>query len=576
MQGTDFFPVLAAVFTKPTIIAMPNLLLQAFTLQAFWLLTSLFITAIGFAVLPFRLQSGVLEKNKLTYFWYGLGICALFLQIWNLFFAINIFCWLTLLPIGLWGFGKMIKARFFSSVKFPGWLPVVLLLIVVVFLITSSFDNSFIYDTLVYHFYSVNWANHYPVTPGAATLYIYLGVNQTYFLYAAFLNALWGNYAGACAANGLLAMVICAEIIYSTTAAFKGEKKIDFLTAFQLLFLPLCINVGVQNLSSPTPDIFVNVLTFKVLCDLIRCIIAAEVQFQDIFLLAFYALFGMVMKLSFAGVGMGLLIMALYWLVKTGQWKVKQLWQSAGIFVLLVLPWMIRGIIATGYFGFPLPLFPLPVDWVTPKANVINFADYIKGFARTHLHTSEATEAAHNYKWVGGWIKRMLVTPGAILPLCSLIAHYILFKIRRTDTAKLNLFLLPVGIALVFWFFMAPDIRFAPFSFWALGLAPPAFLISGLNYKWLKAMPTVIFICACAIVWKNRNLDMQPIGDVPKIHKPAIFTTRSGLKINIVHDSPGEDIWALGDCRIPCSVFPDSAITLRGKTISSGFRINKK
>lgn len=555
---------------------MPNLLLQALFLPVFWLFVFLLISAVGYALVPFRKQSGVLAENRFTYFWFGLGTCAIFLQLWNLFFPINIVCWLTLLPFAMLGMWQMIKNRFFVLQKFPGWAAIALLLIVTVFLITSSLDNSFIYDSLVYHFYSVKWVNHYPSTPGAASLYIYLGVNQTYFLYAAFLNALWGNYAGACAANGLLALVICTEIIWHTSALFRGEKKVGFLSAFQLLFLPLCINVGVQNLSSPTPDIFVNVFTFKVLCDVIRCMMSDEVKFQDIFLLAFYALFGMVMKLSFAGLGIGLLIMAMYWLIKTGQWKTILLWQSAGIFALIILPWLARGTIATGYVGFPLPLFPLPVDWVTPKANVVNFADYIKGFARTHLHTSEATEAAHNYKWVGGWIKRMLTTFGAILPLCSVIGNYILFKIRRTDTAKLNLFLVPVYITLVFWFFMAPDIRFAPFAFWALGIAPLAYLIDGLNYKWLKAMPAVIFICACAIAWKNRNPDLQPLGNVPKMPSPAVFTTRSGLKINIVSNKPGEDIWQIGDCQIPSSVFPDSAITLRGKTIGQGFRINPK
>jgi hypothetical protein len=55
-----------------------------------------------------------------------------------------------------------------------------------------------------------------------------------------------------------------------------------------------------------------------------------------------------------------------------------------------------------------------------------------------------------------------------------------------------------------------------------------------------------------------------------------VFTTRSGLKINIVHNNPGEDNWELGDCQIPCSVFPDPAISLRGKTIAEGFKVVKK
>lgn len=547
-----------------------TLIQDALLLPVFWCFVFAFVTSVGYSVVPFKRQKGVLYHNLFTWFWYGVGITIVFLQVWNLFLPIGIYTWFCLLPFAVWGFINVLRSGLLAAISRPHWAVWTLGLAILIFLVVSSLDNSFIYDTLVYHFYTIKWFSIYPATPGAGNLFIYLGLNQSYFLFPAFLDGIWSNYKGACAASGLFAVAICSEMILAN-AKRVIDRKFTFLSAFQLLFLPLCINVGVQNLSSPTPDTFINLLTFKVFSDLLTCFEAKKIGFQDIFLLLFYCVLGVVMKMSFAGVALGMGFMMLILLSVNKLWRFKDIAGAAAILLLLLIPWVLRGGISTGYIGFPAYSLPLSVDWRVPKSEAVGFYAYIKGFARTMLHGKPAVDAAYNYKWLPAWIKRMAASFNFIVPvvLCLGVCGIMAFK-KITIRPLVPIFAC-IFISLIFWFFTAPDVRFVRFTFWTLGLAPVAYLIAQLNPKCHHVFGIVIVCCCLAIIARNWNNDPQPLGDLPKQQR-AIFTTKSGLKINVNKDTPPGDDWALDDCPIPCSVYPDSNLMLRKKMIRDGFR----
>ncbi len=546
---------------------------QAIFLPFFWLLTATFIAAVGYALAPFKKQSGTLSASIFTWFWYGLGISIAFLQVWNLFLPIGLFSWLCIMPVALYGGFKLYTSGTIKGIKIPSYFFLICFLPILVFLVLSSLDNTFIYDTLVYHFYTIKWFNNLPVTPGMGNLFVYLGLNQSYFLLPAFLNGLWPGYKGACATNGLLAMLVCAEILFTTTPYILKKAKLPLSVIFKLLFLPLCINIGVQNLSSPTPDVFINLLTFKVLADLIACLETKQSGFQDLYLLAFYSVMGLVIKLSFIGVAMGMLVIIVVVITQNKLWKTGPILKSTGLLLILFVPWAIRGIISSGYIGFPLSILSVPADWKMPQTVLKNLSDYITGFARTQQHGQGAMDAVHSYKWLPAWIKRMLSTTGFVLPVILLFGSTLVLKIRQVQVGKLYFLLTPVLISLPIWFFTAPDIRFVVFSFWAIGIMPLAYLInSGLKISWVKPFAIVVFACCMVVIVRNRNTDLKPMGDLPKTDM-TVFTTQSGFKVNIIKNIPPNDNWQIGDCAIPCAVFPDANLAMRGKTLKEGFKV---
>ena len=548
---------------------------DALLLPFLWVFLFMLTTTVGLALIPFRNNKGILSSNFFTWFWYGLGIIIGFLQVWNLFLPVNPYSFIPLLAISVLGITKINKQDWLLF-KNIGWFSAIALSIILLFLVLSSLDDSFIYDSLVYHFYTIKWLNALPVTKGMGNLFLYLGLNQSYFLFPAFVNSLWNHYKGACATNGFFAFVICFEIISNNARYFAKKDKLTFLAFFQLLFIPLCINVGVQNLSSPTPDVFVNLLTFKILSDIIRCIENEKVTFQDIFLLTYFCLVGVIMKLSFIGVGLGAFTLIVFLGFRDRLWKQTSIIQSILIFLGFVIPWLIRGIISSGYIGFPISSLGLPVDWRMPKDVLITLSAFIKGFARTHLHGRAGIDAAYNYSWIGDWTKRMLHTTGFILSISTLLLSIVLLKIKRIDLSKLLIVLTPLSIAIIFWFFTAPDIRFAVFTFWALGIIPVAYMISSFKISWIsnKGFIAFISICSFVVIIRNWNTDLAPLGSLPQ-QNMSVFTTKSGLKINTVKNVPpyGDD-WQISDCSIPCSVFPDSNLVLRGVEIKDGFRIS--
>ncbi|MFD2146937.1 LIC_10190 family membrane protein [Mucilaginibacter antarcticus] len=534
-------------------------------------MTFCFITSIGYALTPFKAARGVLSRNLFTYFWFGLGLCIMFLQVWNLFLPVNFYTWVGLFPFAVYGAVKMFSDKILQDIKYPGLFPLLLLIAVFIFLVIASFDNLFNYDTLAYQFYSIKWLNSYPAVKGLGNLYSLLAYNQSYFLFPAFLNAVWGGYKGACATNGLLALVICTEVIFQNTRHLAGKEKLTFLGIFQLLFLPLCINIGVQNLSSPYPDVLVNILTFKVLSDLIKCIDNKKIAFQDVFIIAFYCTLGVVIKLSFAGVALGCFLVLITLSLSSKSLNISSSLKAIALFSLLIMPWMIRGVISSGYIGFPVSMFGFDVDWKMPVRLLKVNSDFTIGFSRTHVHGSVALAAAHGYEWLPGWIKRTFTTFGFYMPVLMFFAVCIISKFSKIKLGKLFIILSPVGASIVFWFFTAPDLRFVVFTFWGLGLASIAYFISESEYRWLKFFPLVIYAFSIAVIIKNWNNDIAPLGDLPK-QQFTIITTKSGLKIRYISGNPRKDDWQISDCTLPCTVFPDTNIMLRGRDIKDGFR----
>jgi hypothetical protein len=405
-------------------------------------------------------------------------------------------------------------------------------------------------------------------------LFSYLGLNQAYFLLPSFFNVIWSHYRGACATNGLFASVICCEILLSNAKYFVQGKRLTFSAAFQLLFLPLCINSGVQCLSSPTPDVFVNLLTFKIIADLIRCLESGILTFEDLFIIVYYSVLGIIMKMSFIGIGGGALLLACYLLISKKLWRLRPAIIGIGVFMILMIPWIIRGVLSSGYIAFPIQFLGMPVDWKMQKGVLVEFEAFIKGFARTHLHGQPAIDAAYNLKWVPAWLKRMATTFGFIVPVLLFLGSVILLRIRKISPRQLNLTLAPIGVSILFWLFTAPDIRFAVFTFWSLGLAPVAFIIANLELKKLRQWFIVFIYLGCiGIMLRNWNKDLKPLGDLPDLGH-GVFVTKSGLKINTTFDPIHTDDWRISDCTFPCSVYPDSALVLRGKTIREGFKID--
>lgn len=153
----------------------------------------------------------------------------------------------------------------------------------------------------------------------------------------------------------------------------------------------------------------------------------------------------------------------------------------AGITAVL---WMtltaVRDALASGWLFFPAGVLPLPVDWRIADPGPT--AEAITLWARSPF---DMDMARGSWDWVGPWALRLLtdwMVFGLVLAVISLAAYVILLRKRgeRSWFASAGAVVMAVGavqlIALLVWFVIAPDPRFA----WG-----PILVLLGLVSAWV-------------------------------------------------------------------------------------------
>jgi hypothetical protein len=425
----------------------------------------------------------------------------------------------------------------------------------------------------------IKWLNNYRSVLGIGNLDYYLGLagGQSFFIIPAFLNALWGHYQGACAVGGLLVLVISVEIILKNYLVLLNPKHININSAFQILFLPFCIRAGTQVLSSPSPDIFNNLLTFKIFSILLECLTNKKNTFQDIYIIVFLLVFGTIARVSFIGVFFGAFVILIY-LFKNLANKPTIFLKTESVFISLMLfiPWLIRTTFSTGYLGFPTSKFGLKFDWVMSKKIVDNGYNYIVGYARTHSFDDKIfiPSAKNTYNWFPLWFNYTIKSFSFTIPLIISTFCLIFILTNKIYLGKLKLIFISIMLSLLFWFYNAPDIRFATNIFWTLAFIPLAVILSTQKYKINKYFPHLIFTAVTLFVIRNWNLNPQKLGIVPK-NCTTIYITKSKLKIHI---PPHIYQNFIGDCDSLCTLNDfennviNSNISLRGKNVEDGFK----
>jgi hypothetical protein len=250
-------------------------------------------------------------------------------------------------------------------------------------------------------------------------------------------------------------------------------------------------------------------------------------------------------------------------------------------FSILLLPWLIRGYVTSGYPLFPSTLLGAPVDWKVPATLANDEANWIYSWARDpNLPWQQVLSNNH---WIGPWLHRNFIELMArgILPFW-LISLVILMITWSRSTGPLFplwklLCSLPILFGVAFWFCTAPDPRFSEGLLWTVGLA---FLLyafredqdqpttrRALIYLILLAAP----VCFVALPELGRLSHEKRIFPVKyRIIPLTQKWTRNGVPL-WVPQTGGQ----VGDSPLPATVNnrfqPD--LEYRGRTLHDGFRI---
>lgn len=569
---------------------MIDLLLAMALIGAAWVVVFLVFLGIGsLARQIFRLAFEDAQQILDT-FWLGMAFASALLLAWHLQFRIDWKPLVILSAVGLvgllWTMPSLLRLIRRS------WRPVLLLLVVLllagVWVSNRANDTPEFYDAGLYHFQSIQWANEYPAVRGLGNLHGRLAFNSSYHLVLAALNT--GPLADRAfhVGTSLLMMVVLASICTSAYRLLRRPHQMTWSDGLNVLFLPAVMEVFLGNtLFSPETDTPVFLLGLALARQFVAFAerpSAGRSAHYNLFVMGALAALGITIKLSFAVFGITLVLVAFVkWLVKQPRPAFfRQLLVSGALIVapvaLLLVPWMLRGLILSGYPAYPSTLGAVSVDWRVPAPAADEEANWIKSWARQpEAHWSDVLG---NWRWLKSWAKRYVKLDGVRIPLILAAVSALLVLYRGVERRALpgtgvsGLLLIPAALALGYWFLVAPGYRFAGAAFWIMGAAALITALSAYGQSKGTALGLISVALGLSLLYPVEDLKIVGPGPDGGFHpSPGAnvepFETDSGLVIT--YPIASDRCWNMP---LLCTPYPNPALEQRRSgDLGAGFRV---
>ncbi|MBV9297388.1 MAG: hypothetical protein JO066_00280 [Verrucomicrobia bacterium] len=537
-------------------------------------------------------------------FWCGFVTLILVLQVTNLFSGIGPRTTACIIALGFCAYFLHRSRLTFLDFRTVSHWQLLLLLLALVWLSNRALQAPLLDDSGIYHFSSIRWANELPLPPGVGNLHGHLAFNQSYFLFVAFLNnfpivGFGHNLANSLLFSAGMLTIFQQSATWSATpplsVASLHRSRFCFgilrrlLMPITLFFLATCNRSNPPFISSPSADAAIFIVEVVLTAFLLELLASQNNSGSDhstkltaIICLAFALI---TLKLSGLGFVAATLVSVLAFVLRnrSGFSSVKVI-KLLVFAAMLIVTWIVRSVIASGYLVYPLAATGLPVDWKVPEHLVRDELNAIVGWAR--LPVAQSWKIIGTWDWVRGWLLRMADRPDIVAPLglifiCGICWSFFgVRSLRQTDSSVRSLnSLLGVGlISLAFWFWSAPDPRFLGASLWIIVLWAVGTTI---DLSWpdnrtkISRMIVLLFWVSVILTFVRNGLALTTStgGKWAQSIPPPVLTartTRSGL---VVHTPlPGGYCW---DGKLPCTPFFRPQLKLRGNSLAEGFYLDE-
>lgn len=551
-----------------------------------WLLYAAVFTGIGIGLRRAYGLRALRAWDWLIAFWVGWSISLGLLQLWHLWQPINANALIALAVLAALGFALNLRDLLALFRRPHGWRYLLTLGAALPLLANSALGAPSVADFALYHQQAIQWANAYPALPGLGNLHGRLAFNNASFLYAALTDAAPFPGAGNHIAPSLLIVALLALGVYGWRRTQRGD------TTPRTFLLTLLIPVALWAASSTrhyirTPDndlpaIILTLIVGVLLLKLWEPPESPRDQAHTFFALITIAAAGVISKLSFAPVAALAGAVALTALIVRQRAGLQSRYGLVLIIgsVLLgagfVSLWMVRGVILSGYPAYPSTFAAFDVDWRVPCAAAQSEADWVYSWARTP--GAYPDDVLGSWRWLIPWLVRTLSVDDVFTPLLiTAVTIGFAWMRRALPRASWSLLLVPL-FGLGFWFFTAPDPRFALGSFWLLAYGSLALLLA--DYARTHAHTSQIAVLLIAVLISYHHLaEFLTYGSgfqsapLPKL---ATVELTGGLTVSVpierLADPPGDERCYRAD--LPCTPYPNPKLTLRQPaSLASGFRV---
>jgi hypothetical protein len=430
----------------------------------------------------------------------------------------------------------------------------------------------------------MSWFGEHSLVPGLGNLHGRFAFNNSHLLVASALDVgPWSDRAHHLLNGGLMAVFVVGGL-HAGRGLFAPDDNHHSnrsSAAFALVTIVPAVLLSHRYLVSLSTDFPVTLVALVVAWRGFRLLAGeagaeSRVELRDVTLLAAA---GVCIKLSalvfLGGVWLLALLVVAREADRVGRSLVPDLVPAVAIAALLLLPWLARGVVLSGYPLYPSSVVSLPVDWRVPLSSVDSEAAGVRAWARVPGVPRELTLSG--WYWLESWMRRHLVVRvgvGVPLPLLLGAAGVVIAaagaSLGRHSRATAGLALmLPAGVAFAFWFWMAPDPRFAMFVFWTIAAVGLAAAVGVWRGAWLRPEWCVALLVAGLLALSlppaelGRPRGFTPIPEVPT----ETYRTAAGLEVRVPIGS--DQCWGAIQ---PCTPHrrPELALRQPGE-IGSGF-----
>ena len=404
------------------------------------------------------------------------------------------------------------------------------------------------YDSDLYHAQAIRWIEEYGIVRGLGNLHVRLAYNSSAFPLSALYSFRFLGGQSYHVMSGFFALLLAWQCVDIKSFLRRGHPVISDFARLAAIYYLFTIY---DEMMAPASDYFLSCLVFYIIIHWLDMNVRHERSYLPYILLALLGVFAITIKLSAAPMLL-LTIVPIYKLFhnRTKE-KMRAFWVSVALAFVIVLPFLIRNIILSGWLLYPVTFLDFfGFYWEIPKGLAAYDALEIRTFGRGYNDVATYGSVTMR-EWVPNWFASItgLNKIMLILALLSIVAYviylaYFVLAFVGEKSEKLKSFnnskvieishrsmlsmadFLTIGGTLIgcfaFWFLSAPLIRYGIVYVWLL----PAVILGRtfiLAYNRLledEVKDTVVkvfvivflawFIYKCAIVALEDNRHFNP------------------------------------------------------------------
>jgi hypothetical protein len=555
----------------------------------------LIVCLAGFAVSGFI---GQLTKESISFRHLpilGLSAAVWYAEAWSLFAPVDAKCVNSLIGLSILGSvfaAKNVKIRL-GNHRCGICLFVFVFFFFSLLVATNSATAIKGTDPNLYQLNAIRAIEDWGTVPGLANVHGRLGFNCSFFVASALFNGILLG-VGTQVVNGIV-LVVCAAYVLGCLAEVRFNVRHPALPLIVAALAGLSIQALDWRSSSPTPDVAQSALAIcsvVAACEFFILHIQSPrgVLYNYIILLMAIVSLHIRFKLSGFVLGSGLAICGGLGLLSEFEERyLKTSLVALYLLLILLLPWLARGYVTSGYPFYPSTVLGAPVDWKVPEAMAKDEAGWVYAWARNP--GPHWTRTMADYEWISPWWKRTSKDP----KILGILGFWLLNLVTLTSTLMISflsgstekllrpwkcLCAFAVFSAFIFWLIVAPAPRFAEGLLWSVGLA---LLLLGLPTQERRGLVCqhfiyLIFLCAPVLylaMQEYPRLSSERRAIPAKYESARLVPRRTNYGVIVFVPADSED-YRIGDAPVPSTLSARFQPNLesRGNSLRDGFRIN--